>query len=215
MVMLTAWAPNHMQITEPYSVAAFIGAIEQHKGSKPWVLDIGANVGAYTVIGALLGAHVLAVDLQPTCAALVRCHLSLNNFTTSAEVFNAYASPDHINGMLSVPMTDCVKTASPTAVVGRFPTGFLSKKTRHAHLLPPSQLRQVPPLHVARLLSDRLSAGSNLTATKIDVEGYEIQVLEALRPVWTRLGDVIRHPEDGVAKPDRVTLREAGVDVRD
>ena len=49
----------------------------------------------------------------------------------------------------------------------------------------------MPPLHVEKLLGERLPPGERLAATKIDVEGYEIHVLEALRPAWHLLGDVI------------------------
>ena len=208
--MLTRWVPKHLQMTEPFSVAAFIGAIEKHPpSSKPWILDIGANVGAYTLIAASLGARVLAVDLQPTCADLVRCHLSLSNLTT-AEVFNAYVSPEDVTSTLSVPIEDCVKTASPTAVVGRFPTGFLSKKTKRAYLLPPSQLRQVPPLHVASLMNERLASEERFTSTKIDVEGYEIHVLEALRPAWSRLGDVLLEVQPRAWRWQNITI-ESGL----
>ena len=211
LVMLHRWFPFHMEKTEPYSIAAYIGAIERatRAGKQPVVLDIGANVGAYTLIGAALGARLLAIDMQPTCAALVECHLSLSNL--KAEVFNAYASAPGATQVLSVPMEDCVKTASPTAVVGRFPTGVVTKKTLRAATLDASLLRPVPPLHVAQLVKSRLATGEKLAATKIDVEGYEIGVIEALRPAWPLLGDILVEVQPRAWKFANVSM-EAGIE---
>lgn len=94
-----------------------------------------------------------------------------------------------------------MKTASPTAVVGRFPTGFLTKKSkRFAAAVAAAKSggggevrrqRMVPPLAVGEAVLRRLPPGVSLAVTKIDVEGYEIQALEALRPAWSRAGDLL------------------------
>lgn len=54
------------------------------------VLDVGANIGVYTLLAAKRGAHVFAIEADPQNAAMLRHHLSINGL--SAQVFEVAAS---------------------------------------------------------------------------------------------------------------------------
>jgi len=143
-----------------------------------------------------MGAHVIAVDMQPMCVSATACNLKVNNVT--ADVHLAYVAPDHMLHSIRVPDDDCNVMASPTAVAGRFPHGLMQKKSRVIYgtdnrtfiLSPTMQMVRVPPLHIGSYLSNKRKVGT-VSVVKIDTEGFEISVIEALRPIWHMLDNVI------------------------
>jgi FkbM family methyltransferase len=187
--------PHHLVTIEPLSVNAFTSAIALAP-SQITVLDIGSNVGAYAVFAGLLGANVVAVDMQPKCVQMAACNMRANNIDADLQL--GYVAPDHVSRYIHVPDDDCNVMASPTAVAGRYPHGLLQKKSRviygtdnRTHILSPNmRLIDVPPLHVGSYLA-RKRGLAPVAVVKIDTEGYEIAVLEALRPIWEMLDDVI------------------------
>jgi FkbM family methyltransferase len=58
------------------------------------VLDVGANIGIYTLLAAKRGAKVFAIEFDPQNAKMLRHHISLNGFEDSVTVFDLAAS-DH------------------------------------------------------------------------------------------------------------------------
>ena len=56
------------------------------------VLDIGANVGIYTLLAAKRGAKVVAVEADPRNIEILRHHISLNGFSDRVTVFQIAAS---------------------------------------------------------------------------------------------------------------------------
>lgn len=60
------------------------------------VLDVGANIGIYTLLAAKRGAHVFAIECDPSNAAMLRHHLGLNGLAAAVRIFDIAAS-DHIH----------------------------------------------------------------------------------------------------------------------
>ena len=58
------------------------------------VLDVGANIGIYTLLAAKRGARVFAIEADPENAKTLRHHLELNSLTSVVKVFDMAAS-DH------------------------------------------------------------------------------------------------------------------------
>src|SRR5215467_16149261 len=58
------------------------------------VLDVGANIGIYTLLAAKRGATVIAVEADPANARQLHHHLELNGLTASVTVIEIAAS-DH------------------------------------------------------------------------------------------------------------------------
>ncbi len=56
------------------------------------VLDVGANVGLYTLLAAKRGARVFAIEADPLNAAMLRHHLKLNRLEDRVTVFEMAAT---------------------------------------------------------------------------------------------------------------------------
>ena len=192
---LLNWArSDHLVSVEPLSVAAFVDAI-QRAPNDTVVLDIGANVGGYTLLAGALGKDVLAVEMQPGCQKWHRCHAwqldqlrgrrNKVRFLTRFVAASARFAPP-----VRVPTTGCEAMASPNAVAGRWPHGLRTKETRKLDKATATQLRNttrlVRPLHIADYVNNQFAHTRSLVA-KVDTEGYEILVLKSMRNLWPRL----------------------------
>ena len=204
---------GHLQGVEALSVHAFSSAIARAQGPVT-VLDIGANVGAFTLIAATLGARVVSVDMQPKCMDMVYCNVRANNLT--AELHLAYVAPADVSQVIHVPDDDCAVMASRGAVAGRWPHGHLQRKSRIIYgidnrtdlLGSRMRLVEVPPLHLGAQLASGLQQSPRASVIKIDTEGYEIAVLEALRPIWPQVDDVIMELQPNAWTHANVTLTQ-------
>lgn len=56
------------------------------------VLDVGANVGIYTLLAAKRGARVFAIEADPNNVRLLRHHLDINGLTDRVTVFEMAAT---------------------------------------------------------------------------------------------------------------------------
>ena len=185
------WAhSDHLATTEPLSVAAFAHAIASGPNESV-VLDIGANVGAYTLLAGALGRRVVAVEMQPGCLEWQRCHSAqLDQLRGRVRFLNRFVATSAHVAPVRVPKTGCEAMASPSAVVGRWPHGLRTKETRKLDKATPAHLRNatriVRPVHLTDYVRRHLPRARSFIA-KVDTEGYEIQVLESMRALWPQL----------------------------
>ena len=146
-------------------------------------LDIGANVGAYSLLAGALGKKVLAVEMQPGCIDQIRCHSSQLNHPNLVRILSRFvaATKQHAP-VVRVPRAECTTMASPSAVVGRWPHGLLTKATRMLNKKAPTIIENttllVQPVHLATYIERHFPRVHSILA-KIDTEGFEIQVLES------------------------------------
>jgi FkbM family methyltransferase len=56
------------------------------------VLDVGANIGIYTLLAAKRGATVFAIEADPLNAERLRNHVKLNGFTDRVTIFECAAT---------------------------------------------------------------------------------------------------------------------------
>ena len=78
-------------VWEPYITKVFQTALDNYPNA--WVIDIGANIGYYSLLGAAMGHNVIAVE--PVYGHIVRMHngIKLNGFQQQVlVVFNALSS---------------------------------------------------------------------------------------------------------------------------
>lgn len=193
------WAPfvQHTRIVEPLTVAAFVAAIERAKrrSGRGWVVDIGANLGYYTLLANRLAPsfQVFSVEMQPLCADVTACALFLNSGrpagSSNVTLLNAYVS-SQLGPPIAVPSKACDTMASPTAVGGRRPGGAL-RGTSAPKRLNASVLVPVPPVLLGEYLLRHILPGERVAAVKIDTEGFEARVIESLRPAWHLLEDIV------------------------
>lgn len=118
-------------------------------------VDVGANVGTYTVLAASLGAEVIALEPASDTATLLRENIEPNGFAEVTVIEGA---------------------AGETEGTARFSTGLDSVNHLDEH-----GAVSVPVVTVDSVVGDR-----TVTGMKVDVEGYEIEVL---RGAERALGD--------------------------
>ncbi|MBB5751891.1 FkbM family methyltransferase [Prosthecomicrobium pneumaticum] len=151
-------------------------------------VDVGANVGSYTVLAsAVCGARSIAIEPDPLTAQALRRNVEANRMVDRVTVVEAAVGADE--GTVS------------------FTTGH--DTTNHVARSGEAGTREVP----LRTL-DRLLAGEDPLLIKIDVEGYEPSVFAGARRVieGDRLAAVIAETVDAAM---RSQLAQAGfVEVR-
>jgi FkbM family methyltransferase len=114
-------------------------------------LDIGANIGSYTILAArICGARTIAFEPDPSTARLLRRNIAINHLSALAEVREAALG--NINGQIG------------------FTVGL---DTMNRVARPDDKSVQVVPI---RRLDD-FSEAAEPALIKLDVEGYEEQVL--------------------------------------
>ena len=119
-------------------------------------VDIGANIGVYSIWAIELGASVVAVEADPEAAGMLRENLRLNGYEQCARVVEA-AVADRPGTM-------------------RFTTDLGVENHLVLDDAATGPLREVPVTTLDSLLGDRSAAGA-----KIDVEGAEALVLQGAR----------------------------------
>jgi FkbM family methyltransferase len=188
------WMGN-VENVEPLAMAAFVGAIRSRQRSNGWIIDIGANMGAYSLVGAAIAPNLstLSVDMQPRCVQATRCHLALNGLLDRAIVINGYVSGNASAPPIDVPLDSCDSMASPSAVGGRRPNGA-NRANQNAIVqgrFNRSLLWPVRAFWPSQLLRQRLQPGERIAIVKIDTEGFEPSILQALRPLWPLIDDLV------------------------
>jgi FkbM family methyltransferase len=133
------------------------------------ILELGANVGYFTVQGAKAGpqARYLAVEPFPTSARVCRANLELNR-VESVELLAAAAVARA--GLTAVDLhVPCEQLATPTVAFVGADTELPEPMSRHV-----TQTVSVPAVDVRPLLS-------GIDLLKLDVEGQEHALLAAGR----------------------------------
>lgn len=117
------------------------------------LLDIGANIGSYTVLAAgACGASVIAIEPVPSTAAALEANIRLNGLESRVTVKRASVGAEIGTLRITSELDACNRIAADDEHEG---------------------VIQVPALTVDGLCANRVP-----TIIKIDVEGYELPVLQ-------------------------------------
>lgn len=129
------------------------------------ILELGANVGYYTVQGARANprARYVAVEPHPTSAAIVRRNLELNGLE-HVEVIEAAATAGGAGGTVSLAIPDQDRYGAPAGA-------FVPEGGEGVDGIAAARTIEVPTVDVQDLIAD-------VDLLKLDIEGHEAEVLE-------------------------------------
>jgi FkbM family methyltransferase len=127
------------------------------------VLDVGANIGFYTLIAAKRGARVFAIEADPINAAMLRHHVTINGFNNRVTIFEMAATDSHRQVTLY----------------------------RHPFNLGESNIvaKGAPALEVQGMTLDSLQLPS-IDICKMDIEGAELSALHGMKETLARSPEI-------------------------
>ncbi|MDQ3070624.1 MAG: FkbM family methyltransferase [Acidobacteriota bacterium] len=162
------------------------------------LIDVGASYGIFSLAALHAGgpgAHVIAVEPSPHAAHILHANLDANGVASRVRVVREALAAPHAQ---SIPV--------------------LTTGAGQAHMMIRGEEGRADTTAVAATTLDVLAAGAGCTHLKIDVEGFEIEVLKGARGTLTRerplvalelhcalLRELGENPADAVA-----ILRECG-----
>ncbi|MBP0491424.1 FkbM family methyltransferase [Roseomonas indoligenes] len=132
------------------------------------VLDVGANLGVYAILGGAKGARVHAFEPNPRLCELLRRSIAVNGFTERVTLHEAAVGD----------------------VEGEVQLAFDTDWPGGGHVVPPNSTVAGRPCRVA--VPDRLfpDPGFRLDLVKMDVEGFEGHALRGMRDLLARSPEV-------------------------
>jgi FkbM family methyltransferase len=133
------------------------------------ILEVGANIGYYSVQGAHAAPHATytTVEANPEAAAIVSRNIELNQLN-NVKVIQAAVVGDDAPPTMELALPDQEQYAAPTGA-------YLATGTEGIHNRPAGSSITVPTIPMSQLIG-------GVDLLKLDIEGYEANVLESVRP---------------------------------
>lgn len=94
----------------PYRESTVVTQINKHLVAGDVFVDAGANIGVYSVLASrLVGAqgHVLAIEMMPDTAAILKSHIELNSLSNVSVIENALADQPGSVVTATLPQGQC------------------------------------------------------------------------------------------------------------
>lgn len=151
------------------------------------VLDVGANVGIYSIHAMLLGAEVYAYEPTPGTYQILNQNIALNGFEFSDKVHTFNVAVSDKEGMVSFALTD---------------------NCGHNSIYAEDESNSI--IEVPTVALDKELKGKRIDCFKIDVEGADYLVVQGMQELLTENPDAI-----GFVEFAPVNLRRAGVEPLD
>jgi len=133
-------------------------------------VDVGANIGFYTILAALRGARVIAVEAVPLTAAVLRANVKLNGFENVVKIIDKCASDGERKIKIYVPKS------------GHFGLATINSSRFNSVLV--FEVECVP-------LDKVLKDVGYIKIVKVDVEGSELAVLNGLERALEKIDYMI------------------------
>tara|TARA_Y100001970_G_C14253719_1_gene873606 strand:+ start:2781 stop:3638 length:858 start_codon:yes stop_codon:yes gene_type:complete len=124
------------------------------------VVDIGANIGAYTILAASKGSKVIAVEPIPSSFEILKKNISLNGFSDTVDVFNIAISDKDEN----LNFSNNLDALNHVLVNGEKYSDIIN----------------IPAVKLNQILKGRIPK-----FIKIDVEGFESKVINGAENIFS------------------------------
>jgi FkbM family methyltransferase len=122
-------------------------------------VDIGANIGSYSILAASMGAKVIAIEPIPSTYETLKKNVSLNNFDNSVDIFNIAISDK------------------------KEKLNFSNDLDALNHVLPQNE-DYSNSINITACRLDEILNGRIPKFIKIDVEGFETKVFKSAEQVF-------------------------------
>jgi len=139
--------------------------------AKVW-LDLGANIGTFSVLAAMHGSHVYALEPERENCIMARANIALNGLEDRITLFECgVVPPTHQGDIFNLHLCNGEKN-----------------KYRHTTMVTyPGRDRRRVKVHCSQLADIISSISKPITGIKMDIEGSEIGLLENLRDIPSSL----------------------------
>ena len=144
------------------------GALCQQGGAATTVLDIGAHEGFYGLLAAAWGCRTYFFEPQPACVTTIAAAILVNGFRDARLVPRPFGPPE-LNITVS-PSTHCA---------GQYPRRVGEREHHPMFLDRRKDTRTVHAVGLREVLGD---LDAPILLAKVDVEGGELGVLQAMMP---------------------------------
>ncbi len=139
------------------------------------VVDIGANVGIFSILAATFGATVYAFEPNPESFNILKKNIDENNFNDKIKIFN-YAVSDFdgfIN--LQIPISDIIYT------LGSATTSNILKNELYANHGIKFKSIKSEAITLNSILENYIGIGKKINFLKVDCEGAEYSIFNGLK----------------------------------
>lgn len=165
-----------------YYAKNIIDLIKKYLPRDGAFVDVGANVGAYTLIAAKIAREVIAIEPVPEIASRLQENCSLNNLA-NVKIVRFVISDTEGKTQLYIPEIDANKSSSV----------YDAKASGARHIT-----SDVTTL-------DALLAGKKIDFIKIDVEGHDRNVIMGAREIIKKYKPIIVFEECGDEAPTEIS----------
>lgn len=145
---------DDLYLTLPSREAGIVRTMRERLRPGDWFVDAGANIGAYTIFGARLQAKVIAVEMMPGTADILRRHVREND---ASEVIVVEAPLSDAAGQIVEATVEPGKDGSASIAVFRQGACVTLRTTTLTDVL-----RDIPSIRLV----------------KLDLEGAELAALQ-------------------------------------
>lgn len=171
-----------------------------------FVLDIGANVGIFSLQAANLGANVLAIEPNPETFALLERNIRSNGFISQTSLLNMAVAGYAGEIELAIPESRGLYSMG-SATTSNAPRNRLAS-------FPESIMRTVVVgcKTLGEILSESLDKDATIRLMKMDCEGAEWEILNSIdRMVSAKIQNLALETHSGYSEKDLVLrLKELG-----
>ena len=154
--------------------------VKTHVEKNNIVVDIGANIGYYTLLMALNQAKVFSYEPEPKNFKLLQKNVNLNNFSSNVKLYNkAVSNYNGFSKLFLAGATDLNGEVIVDEAKGGAPGMHTLSNNRF--VIGKDHFVNSIDVEVTKLNLDKIDFA------KIDVEGHELHVLEGMKILPTKI----------------------------